>query len=379
MSMLKSRNFWLGIGAAVVVAALALLAIFVVVPAVNNGSTQKTETQETAPATDAPTPGASDNPNGGNSGSGDGTNWVDEPSDLGKWVYPVRYVTSATNAGFGKVTINDQDIPVMMMGSVQDDNVTNDQSTWPNSMGPALASKSAPGVVLQTIVYADACAAYAITMQDIPALREYRSFLVRHFPTDYKKVNDWAAKAVSGSDEEKLAAAKECAVVAGIWEDLTDLGVLNNITTSLNVHVVREFNPNAPFTTAPEFELNSNQYTGEFVGFADVNKGETWVCEDLILVNPGDGRIALPDCKTVVVTNNCSGTCGGWVCPYPLNADGQCIASKTVDYTQTHPTYKPPATDDGVDKKQPPVITVLPDDDSTDETGGGGGKLGDDG
>jgi hypothetical protein len=368
----RIRNILFAIGAAVVVVALTLVAIFVVVPAVqnNDASPQVTESAE-------PTPGATEDPGSGNTDPGDGSEWVDESSAFSQWTYPVRYFKIASEAGFGKATINDQDIPAMMMGTVQDDNNTIDQTTWPDSTGPALTSKSASGVVLQTIVYADDCAMYAITMQNIPSLREYRSWLVKHFPTDYKKVNDWAFKAVSGSDEEKLAAVKACAVVAGIWEDLTDLGVLNNITTSLNVHAVREFNPYAPFTTAPEFELNPNQYTGEFVGFADVDKGQPWVCEDLILVNPGDGRIALPNCETVVVANNCVGTCGGWVCPYPLNADGQCIPPKTVDYSQSHPIYKPPAQDDGVKPAPPAVIVVIPDDDSGDETGGGNGTVGD--
>ena len=127
------------------------------------------------------------------------------------------------------------------MGSLQGDDEVLDTTAWPDATGPALIENSARGIVVATLVYADNCAMDAVGLQSVVfhtafgdvSVLENNPWLAEYFPADPKKINDWGGAAVNGSDEERLEAAKLCAHVGAIWEQLTDMGVMENITTEL--------------------------------------------------------------------------------------------------------------------------------------------------
>ena len=305
------------------------------------------------------------------------------PSALSDWNYPARYTTLVKQEKFDTETINDQEIPVLKMGSLQGDDEVLDTTAWPDATGPALIENSARGIVVATLVYADNCAMDAVGLQSVVfhtafgdvSVLENNPWLAEYFPADPKKINDWGGAAVNGSDEERLEAAKLCAHVGAIWEQLTDMGVMENITTELNYHVKPadsiKINFGAPFTTAREFELNPVQYTDSFVVLEFILKGQPSVCENRILKNPGDGRFARPYCPPPTVEEDCvSGCVVIEECPegQVRNEYGKCVVPKdggSDDYV--YAPYVPPAPVTPVTPK-PDVITVIPDDDTTDES-----------
>ena len=261
-------------------------------------------TTASASASADPTTNPSPDPSANPTGDGDANAManVAAPSVLDDWAYPTKYVELVQKYGYTTQTFNGQSFPVFKIGSLADDTV------WPDSVRGPLTTKSAEEVFAHVLGEPDYCAQVAVGLSstdfvapngDIISVKNNNPWFKEMLPVDIADVNNWAVDVMSGNQGKQLQAAKKCALVATLLQQLYDGGVLN-LTTALNYHVATgdslTVNASNPFGTIREFELNPVQYTGEFVVLEFRLKGQPSVCENQILFNTGDGRFARPVC-----------------------------------------------------------------------------------